>query len=495
MSPFRSSGSGPTDRDVVRRLPIVVFLVVVVLAAMTAGDPEPRRPLEAASTENAVALPAGGARSSAWYCPGAPPSEPVSVGTAVSITNTGSRDTAAAVTVIADGGRRTTRRVELPAHTVVPFRPGDVVDAPHPAIVVEPFAAEVVVEQNVGDGRDLAEGPCATQPAANWYFANGTTLRGIEQWLILLNPFGDDAIVDLSFYTDEGRREVAVLRGIDVARHSRVAIQVDAHVRRQAFVATEVSSRVGRVVAQQSQVFTPESGRSGITSSLGSPSAALEWWFPFGYRREGENRTIGISNPGDLQTEVDVQVFADGDAFIEPVTVTIPRRSAVLVNLGDCGEGTPSCVNVPRRLAYQTLVSSASDLPVVAEQLAVYTDDDVLNGAMSSLGGRGASDRWVFGRSRFSGERRSNLVLSNPGSEAVEVVIRLVGDGKERVPADLGDVTIPGGRRVVVDLAQIEPDRSTDAGVVVEASAPIVAEQAVIRSEGISVHSGIPERD
>lgn len=493
MSPFRSPGSGPTDGGVVRRLPIVVFLLVVVLAAVAAGDPEPRPPLEAASTKNAVALPPSGARSTAWYCPGAPPTGKERVSTAVSITNAGSRDTAAAVTVIADGGRRTTRRVELPAHTVVPFRP-DVAEAAHPAIVVEPFAAEVVVEQNVWDGADLAVGPCATQPAANWYFANGTTLRGIEQWLILFNPFGDDAIVDLSFYTDEGRREVAALRGVDVARHSRVAIPIDAHVRRQAFVATEVSSRVGRVVAQQSQVFLPESGRSGITASLGSPSAALEWWFPFGYRREGENRTIGISNPGDLQTEVDVQVFADGEAFIEPVTVTIPRRSAVLVNLGDCGEGAPSCVNVPRRLAYQTLVSSATDLPVVAEELAQYTGD-ALTGAMSSLGGRGASSRWVFGRSRYSGEQRSNLVLTNPGSDDIDVVIRLVGDGEVRVPAALDDVTVPAGRRVVIDLTGVEPNRSTDAGVVVEASAPIVGQQAVIRSEGISVHSGVPERD
>lgn len=493
MSPLRAGGAEKSERSV-RRLPVVVALLVVLVAALAAGDPEPPRPPEAPSTRNAVALPASGARSSAWYCPGAPPSDAVPVATGVSITNTGMRDTAAVITVMTDGGRVASRRIKLPAGTVVPFRPSEMTDIVNPAIVVEPFSAEVVVEQDVWTRDDLAAGPCATQPAAHWYFANGTTVRGVEQWLILFNPFGDDAIVDLSFHTDEGRKEVEALRGIDVPRHSRVAVRIHDHVRRQAYVAAEVTSRVGRVVAQQSQVFLPDSGRSGITSSLGSPSAALEWWFPFGHRRSGETRTIGISNPGDLDTEVDVQVFAEGDAFIEPVTVSIPRRSAVLVNLGDCGEGTPSCVNVPRNLAYQALVSSATDVLIVAEELAVYADADVPVGAMSSLGGRGTSRRWVFGRSRYANERRSNLVIGNPGADPVEVTVTLVRDGELRVPSQLDAFTIDAGRRVVVDLSSIEPEAG-DAGVVVDASQPVVAAQAVIRSKGISVHSGIPERE
>ena len=70
-------------------------------------------------------------------------------------------------------------------------------------------------------------------PPTDWYFAAGTTVKGAQQYLVLFNPFGDDAIVDVSFLTDAGVQEPDDLQALVVPRRSRVTIPVQDAVPRQ----------------------------------------------------------------------------------------------------------------------------------------------------------------------------------------------------------------------------------------------------------------------
>lgn len=486
----------PADRRV-RRAPLVVALAVIALSSVVAGDPELPPPPVVPSATDAVSMPPAGARSSAWYCPGGPESEAVGVKEVVTATNLMDREAVVEVTLF-PGGRAASEEFTIAAYGTLHLVPADMSDAPHPAVIVEPFSSEVVVEQTLIVDGDLEVGPCATQPSDRWYFSNGTTLRGTEQWLVLFNPFGDDAIVDVTFFTDDGRKAPLDLGGLEVPRRSRVAVKVHESVRRQAFVATYVDARVGRVIAQQSEIFLPDSGRRGVAATLGAVAPSEEWWFADGVRRRGQARSIGIANPGGFDTEVDVQVVADGDAVIEPVTISVPRDSAVQMVLGACGENDlPSCVRVPIGLTFSILVSSATGVPFFAQSSETLTDEEESTGATTLLGSREPADRWVFARSSVQNADGASLAVLNPGGDAVSVDLVIIAPGGRVEPDEVKSLEIAPGERLVVDLLELLEAAGLDggdAGVIVTSSAPVVAERLVTRALAVTRSIGVPDR-
>lgn len=482
----------------VSRLPLVAALAALLVAGLVAGNgaraPKPTPPKDS----DPSSMPPAGARSSAWYCPGGPASDAVDVKEVVTITNLSEGDTVAAVTLMSSGSSRTSEEMAIPARGMVQVVPSEISGEAHVPVIVEPFAADVVVEQSlIADGEVELE-PCATQPSARWYFAGGTTVRGTEQWLDLFNPFGDDAIVDVSFYTDEGVKAPESLHGVEVPRRSSVAIKVHETVRRQVLVATSVDARVGRVIAQQSQIFLPDSGLRGIAVSLGAIAPSVQWWFADGSGTRGQTRSIGIANPGSYDTEADVQVVADGDTVIEPVTVSVPRESAVEISLGGCGEGdAATCLRVPSGLTYSVLVSSANDVPLVARSIESWTDERAFTGATSTSGSRESTRRWVFGRVRIRDAEGASLSVVNPGSEPVSVDLTLTAEGEIVEPEEAQGLEVAPGERRVVDLLDLldaaAPD-AADAGLLVTSSAPIIAERLLTRSRAVTRSIGVPDR-
>ena len=84
--------------------------------------------------------------------------------------------------------------------------------------------------------------------------AGGTTVLGAEQWLTLFNPFPGDAVVDLTFFTDTGVEAPGDAQGVVIAGTSRLSIPVHDLVPRRDAVATRVTTRRGRVIAEQVQI-------------------------------------------------------------------------------------------------------------------------------------------------------------------------------------------------------------------------------------------------
>lgn len=491
-------GSSEEAVKSVSRVPVVVVLAVLVAVALVAGDADPSRSPAPPEVSDPASMPPEGAQSSAWYCPGGPASDAVGVEEAVTMTNLSASDTVAAVTLMSPGSEPTSSEIAIPAHGIVQLVPSKLSDVPHPAVIVEPFSADVIVEQSLIADGEPELGPCATQPSASWYFADGTTARGTEQWLVLFNPFGDDAIVDVSFFTGAGLKVPEGLHGLEVPRRSSVTVKVHEKVQRQDLVATAVDARVGRVIAQQSQLFLPDSGRRGITSSFGAVAPSVKWWFADGSSSSGQTRSIGVANPGGYDTEVDVQVVADGDTVIEPVTVLVPRDSVVAVDLGGCDQGdSPRCLRVPDGLAYSVLVSSGSDVPVVAQSVESWTDEGAFTGATSTSGAREPARRWAFARAGVQDARGASLALLNPGSEPAVVDLALVTKSGLVEPKDVQGLEIAAGERRVIDFIELVhaavPDEP-DVGVLVTSRAPVVAERFVVAAGGATRSIGVPYR-
>ena len=233
-------------------------------------------------------VPSEDSLSTSWYCAEGTSTPDGRADETVLIASVADTAAEATVTVMPGGDTApVSRTVHLDPREEKRVRVADVLATPEPAVVVEVVGGQAVVAHELVANGDLATEPCARGAASDWYFADGTTLKGAQQYLVLFDPFGDDAIVDVSLVTDDGVQEPDALQAISVPRRSRVTIPVSDLVPRQRSVAVHVHARTGRVVAERTQIFdgTASDGevvRQGIAVSMGALSPRREWYFPYG---------------------------------------------------------------------------------------------------------------------------------------------------------------------------------------------------------------------
>ena len=460
---------GPRDAD--RRWPILVVIVIALVLAIVVDRLSDTGVTDAVADVAGPTIPPAGSLSNAWYCalgssaPDGPTPE------TIVISNLGGGAIRASITVMPGGGAESvTRDVQVAARSQSRVPVSDVLATPEPGVVVETFGGPAVVEHEIVGNADLAVGPCATGPSAAWHFAAGTTDRGTQLWLALFNPFGDDAIVDLSFLTDGGFLVPGDLQGIVVPRRTRVVVAVHDSVPRQALVATQVNTRTGRVVAEQASVR--EADPQGLAVSLGTPELASRWSFPVSSTGGGD--VVVVANPGASPAQVTVAIHLDGDATLAPQVVVVPSRAAVAVDVG---------ARVPAGLGAWIDVD-AHGQQVVAEQ----TLGRPPTGLATSLGIPSAARRWAFAAGRVAADSADSIVVVNPGPGPARVTLRVIGAGTDRVGGRT--VRVASGRRTVFDLGALGV--APDAAVLIDATHSVSAARQSVAAAGVTVSPGIP---
>ena len=112
--------------------------------------------------------------------------------------------------------------------------------------------------------------------------ANGTTVRGTQQLIVLFNRFGNDRdrrhLVPHRHRGDGAGPDAGCRR----PRRSRVSVPVHDAVERQVLDAAHVHARAGRVVAERTQLFDGTVSdnvpvRKGITLTLGAVAPQRTW--------------------------------------------------------------------------------------------------------------------------------------------------------------------------------------------------------------------------
>jgi hypothetical protein len=480
-------GGRPARVRRVRRAPVLVALAALAVAAMVAGSGSERAARTVVGPNEPVAMPPDDARSIAWYCAGGPVAlrdtgdgTELAAGDDVILAGNLSDETQPIrITAMADGEIVGVSRRQVPPHATLAVPVRDLTDAAKPGVVVETFSGLVAIEHAVR-GSELAVGPCSTEPAPRWFLPGGTTVAGARQWLTLFNPFGDDAIVNVAFDTTSGRREPAPVSALVVPRRTRITIPVHDQVFREEMVATTVTARAGRVIAEQSVDFVE--GRSGTTLSLGAVATAPTWVMATGQPGDGVSRRLVVMNPGDVDVEIDVRGLASADEIIEPRTEVVPRRSTSEIDVSGLASAP-----------YGLVVDTGSRRGVVVGDLATWdgvgVGRDTATGATATLGSARPSDRFVFASARPAGQPRLRLAVANPGLESVTVSVELHTAGTVERPDPGQGVVVGPGRSATIRL----PAPPDDGAVVLTATGDVLAERLVVGRDGsVSVSAGIP---
>jgi hypothetical protein len=306
---------------------------------------------------------------------------------------------------------------------------------------------------------------------------------------VFMNPFPDDATVDIAFATDEGVRDTARFTGFVVPGRSVVGAYIDEDVTRKEQVSAKVTVRGGRVVVDRIQTFGGVDGREGMTLGLGAPSGALTWMFPDGLVGPGLAEQIVVYNPGDRVAEVEVEVRLDDpetNGTPEPFELTVGPERYSIVNLHEEER-------VPQGVGHSTFVRSLNGVAVVAERAVAATEGAPRRGVGAALGAPLAAPQWYLPGGGVSAERDEFVTVLNASiDEPVTFSIIALANGQELAIQGLQDVELEPGARASIRIA--DHVQREELPLVVVASRGIVVERGLYRvgGSGLSQTMGIP---
>ncbi len=462
----------------VRWLAVIVIVGVLVAAAMVDRE---TRTFDVLATPLRPGVPVTAGGGATWYCPGGSSADGIA-GAALEIVNAGEETALATVSVVDDGPgdiAEVVHQIDANDRSSI-LLAGLAPEAAWVGAVVEVSGTDVVVEQTYAGPSGSDRLPCSTRTGSTWLVPFGATravAEGEQMVLLLLNPFPDDAIVDLGFEADVGFDSVPP--GFVVPAHRVVAVDVTEEVTVAARVSAVIEVTSGRLVASRIQTFDGPMARglAVVSASPGSPIIHL----PTVRRLEGRRDLVSVTNPTDEAAEVDLEILTDGDRSPDPVELTVLPGRTVQVDLA-----------AEQRLAeldsFSLVVRSLSGTPVAASVDSVVMPGSadpevVVVGAASSVGADVAATRWLVPVDGGDADQGS-IVVVNPSPTAIATVeISSVDvDGTTLISS----VELGPRRRAIVDIADVEGERPV---VLVESSAPVVAgrETAGLTSRSMAI--------
>ena len=470
-----------------RRFPTIAVLVALLVGALLTdrettevdGDDFGRD----APFVMPVAAPAG-ALTSTWFCPAATATGEGGAEGFVVVANAAAEDRTGTVTVFPAGGEPVRRDVVVAPLSRIMVRLSDVVKADYAAALVEFAGGDVAVEVLAVAERGSEASACSTDASDEWYLAHGVTTRDAREIVTLFNPFPEDAIVDLTFATNEGPFAPRPLQALVVPAGRVVAVDLNEQVRRRTDVAMTLRARTGRLVVGRIQTFDGSAGNIGMVHGLAMPAAAEEWMFATGLKTEGLRERFHVYNPADREAEVDLTLSLT-EGFAEPFELTIPPESYVTVDVS--GEE-----RVPAGF-HSATVQSLNGVPVVAER-SFSSPEGERRGYTVAPGAPLAATRWVLSAGEATEDVEQNVVVYNRGPDEVEVSVRVLAKGQALAVAELADVPVPPGG--FVGIRPFPHVQRKDLPLLIEATGPVVVERILVNIStlGYSVNPGIPLR-
>jgi hypothetical protein len=472
-----------------RAIPALVLLLAGFAALIVVGRDE------VAPVEPFFTSPAGAwmpsvsdnpALTGSWFCPGVPASGEEGVGGDVVVSNRGADPLVGRFTILTADGVGASESL-----TVEPFSRSTIdidafVTATFASVVVEIDGGRGFVEQRAQHPAGNSVAPCADNASDEWYFADGFTVDGSIETLVLTNPYDDAAVVDLVFATEAGEQTPAAFQGFTILPESVETIPIaELGARDEPVIAVKVSAERGRLVVGRAQHYLG-GGRLGYDVSLAAPALREQWWFADGATGEGITETFAIYNPTDDDVQVDaVFLGVPLDASFADVTpIEVPSREVVIYD-----PSADENVSLPEG-RHATVFSTLDEPSVVIERILTRPAGDrvatsVVMGAPPRTDGYVAS-RWHIGIGP-SDPTSEALVVYNVDNVDGTITIEAVGpDGPSTVPS-LTDIPIGAGQVIAIDLVD---DAVLDRELIVQASNRVFVERSLARGNGLSGQSG-----
>lgn len=371
--------------------------------------------------------------------------------------------TATVTYLIADAANRI-RYYNVPAHARINVYVNSEIGSDHDVSIVLTSTARLYAERPMYfDYKNVWTGGHCTAPALdtglNWYFAEGTTRAGFEEWLCLGNPGAVDATANVTYMFEDGG-EVTV--PYDVPAWKRCTVDVNAAVGPGRDVGIAVRSDQP-IVAERPMYFDYRGGRDDGHITAGATSPQSKWYFAEGTTRAGFDTWLCLANPGEEDAVVEVAYHLAGEeGMSQSIAVPAGRRRTIEVN---------AVVGPEKDVAMEV----ASDQPIVAERPMYFDYRDKWDGGSLSMGVPAPALDWYFAEGTTRAGFEDWLCLVNPSGAAARVEVVYTFQTAATQEQDL--LLAPGQRFSVFVNEVVGPEK--DVSVRVRSDRGVVAERSV----------------
>jgi hypothetical protein len=406
---------------------LVLVVGVVVGLAVLARSAVSTAPVGPPPAPGAVVSPAD-AESSAWYCAGqSTAAGQLAVGS-VDLTNTGTRTVVGSITSLTDQGAAVATPVSVPARGhIVAGAPASKGTWVSQAVLLS--GGGVAVSQSVQGPSGWSEAPCQSSTSRQWYFPGGTTADSDDLYLALFNPTSTPDVVDLTFVTPSGVLHPIGFQGIVLQPQQTQVENVGTYVQNQSAVASTVTTRTGRVVASETQVFS--GGTSGLANVPGSPRVEQQWSIPQSQEVAAGSSSIDIFNPGSRTEDVSVRTRL-ASAALPPFQDRVPPDSTWTLR-------TSAQTRIPKSGFggagnYTAFIDATGGAGVVVGRMVTApsgapSPQAGLSNAVDALSARSPSHLWVVpapgsaSMPATPGAAPADVALSNPSGRSETYVV------------------------------------------------------------------------
>ena len=299
----------------------------------------------------------------------------------------------------------------------------------------------------------------ANQPSNEWYFAEGTTRTGFDEWLCIMNPDPDyAAIVTVSYMNSAGN---VVEKEYQVLASSRCTVNVNEEVGPDQDISIKLKSEGAAVVAERPMYFAYGGAWTGGHITMGAQRLQSHWYFAEGTTRSGFEEWLCIGNPGEEQATASVTYYVAGAA---PVTVDYPvdPKSRYTIKVNDA-VGPEKDVSI----------SVVTDKPTVVERPMYFNYQGVWTGGHNVIGSNFQSESWFFAEGTNQSGFHEWLCLLNPNDSGTQVRVSYVlgtGDMVNRT------YNVDAFQRFTV-FVNDEVPAGSDISIIIDSNLPVLAER------------------
>lgn len=313
--------------------------------------------------------------------------------------------------------------------------------------VIELDLTAVAIAQTVSVSSPEATGtmaaPCTAGTASARFFPGGSSVRGADTYLILFNPFPQDAVVNVDVYTDTGIERPKNLQQFPLFAGRSAVVKLSEEVRRESALGAVVRAESGQVVSQQVLYSNGERLPAGVALSQGSTDPSPDWHFADG--NSGISQMLWIMNPGDTEEEIEVEFFPEGVLTETPLPQSLrvrPNSEATMTISPGLAPGTN----------FGFVARSVNGTGIFVDRMIGY-EAPPQHGMSAGPGITSPMDRWLIPNAWGAGQGvpYSNvLMVMNPGSKAARLTVGRLDSDAVEVPAALGEVAVPPGERITL---------------------------------------------
>jgi Family of unknown function (DUF5719) len=421
--------------------------------------------------------------STTWYCAGVPAFDET-VGGEIVVANPTDVELNGHITYMnSDGAPPVVQALVAPPRDKLTLDVKAVMTGAIVSAMVEIEGGEGMVEQRAIFPAGDAVASCVTQTSPTWYLADGWTMGGSSEQLIITNPYEDTVNVDITFYTKSGPRTPGAFQGDSIDPQSVKVITVsDSGLQEESIIGVKVVASRGRLIVSRAQHYEG-GGRLGYTLDLGVPAPTEQLWFADGDHGTDIVEQYVLFNPTEEDAEATVTVLGipQTDGFIAPEAIPVPAGDVVNFDTADI-TGLP---DGPHSMVFST-VDGKNSL-VVERVLTRPTDGGPVTTVVASMTPEYAfAPRWYLPIGVDEADDQG-LVVYNPYQSSATISLKAVGPGGEVAVPGMDAIELPGAGIVTIPLT----DPSVFGKIlVVEASAGVFVERRLPRGHDLAGLSG-----